>query len=194
MRRRPGKLSRKRLRQLLAVLRYYGLRPEDGFPQWMTEGQLEWPEDSPLSEAELRAEIGTQIAGIKSLRERAERLRRMLPAEPQQDLNSKPLSVYSELSHVATSCNQVAEDQLAMAEAAVAATADSLRRVWIRSMLQFKARRDPWCLLGTVTDEEIDELMDWLNDRTEKAQRSKRGAIPAGDAGGGAARPQGSTG
>lgn len=70
------------------------------FPQALTDFQLAWPHDCPLSEEELRREVEELGAQMKALRRRAQELRDLLPEGPchGEMYESLPPSIYFELT------------------------------------------------------------------------------------------------
>ncbi len=105
--------------------------------------QAAWPEDSPLSEAELRAELETARDEVRRIGERLKALAATLPAPPElqrtgagEDSFDDVPSVYGQLTGV---LDYIAEEAVAeiesVVEGALAVTPESLRAEWVRGQV-----------------------------------------------------------
>ncbi len=108
-------------------------------PDSIYAGQTAWPEDSPLSEPELRAEVQAIVNDAKvleervgALRERARELYERLPqtplAEGELDL---PQSIYYALADALSCVINDGLDELSYLERKLADTPESLRADWL---------------------------------------------------------------
>ncbi len=133
------------LEPLLDKLEHAGLQPSIGFPPEMIERQLAWPENSPLTEAELRTALGELIDAIEVLQEQREVVRQRamalngrLPPVPEKELECEaPRSVYAELSIAVVALEDNTLDYaLEEMQAALDATPEQLRQQWLRLLLE----------------------------------------------------------
>jgi hypothetical protein len=116
-----------------------GARIHFTFPEELMKGQSSWPEDCPVSEEELREELGAALVEIRGLGERIKQLKDRLPPAP-EDLGEAPggfedgpASVYETLSSVVTYVvDDVIPDIERQVTQALAATPESLRSEWLK--------------------------------------------------------------
>ena len=136
------------------------------FPESICAAQTAWPEDCPLSEPELRAQIGAILADrqavqgrMQALRERARALYVTLPevapAEVEGDL---PQSVYYALTDALSCIIDDDRDDLGYAEKKFADTPASLRARWLGYHLAKLADNFTSPEVGLTLDELVDAL------------------------------------
>ena len=115
-----------------------GMRLAFSFPETMEAQQRAWPEDAPLSEAELRSELQAIVDAFNALHARAGKLCEKLPPLPEAELDDEvPRGLYFALAD-ALDCAQSGGDLLEYLESALEATPESLRAEWLQRRL-----RDP---------------------------------------------------
>lgn len=128
---------RKRLVETAAKLSASGLRLE--LPEAVRTAQTAWPEDCPLSEPELRAEVQSIFDAARALedqrreiKERARELYARLPrlSEPEAFFEA-PQSIYYALTDAVSSAADDGLEDLSYIEEKLADTPESLRAAWL---------------------------------------------------------------
>ena len=133
----PGIARKEYLDQAVAALEEAGVRL--AFPERVAAAQARWPEDCPLSDEELRAELLDLRAEIARLASRAKALHDRLP-EPRElereDPNAVPESLYFTLLGA---LDAVFDDGLKRSmrvlDRALAATPEGIRAAWLERQL-----------------------------------------------------------
>ncbi len=109
------------------------------FPEDVETAQTSWPEDSPLSEAALRAELLDLAAEIVKLTARTRKIYNRLPGPSELQLGDPddlPESLYFTLhSALSVLFEEGLEGSKRVIEDALAATPESLRRSWLKRQL-----------------------------------------------------------
>ncbi len=136
-----GKAEAGYLEDAVRVLGKAGVRL--AFPEHVEVAQTMWPEDCPLSDQELRAELGGLLAEIEKLTARARVLHDRLPDPPELQ-NEYPdevpaslyLTLYSALCYLFQ--EGLTESGRVIGEA-LAATPEGIREAWLKRQLSNKS-------------------------------------------------------
>ncbi|MCP4054632.1 MAG: hypothetical protein GY739_16560 [Mesoflavibacter sp.] len=138
--RRPRE-SAEDLKRIITVLGTAGVRLT--FPEHMDATQRLWPDDCPLSEAELRSELRSFLPEIEVLSRRARALYERLPEPPDYQLKDEsgdiadvPNSLYFMLLNALSFLFEDAlEQSAALIEDALAETPESIRVYWLEQQI-----------------------------------------------------------
>ncbi len=146
--------------ETLAKLSGGGMRLALEVPDEIRARQNVWPEDAPLSEAELRGELQAMLETARAMRERARELFERLPkASAEEVYYEVPRSHYCVLAcALYFAVDEGLEEFVSFLQDSLGATAESLRREWLG--LQLRNGLDP--LSGPEANELLAILVEAL--------------------------------
>ena len=126
------------LEETLDGLEQGGVRAAIEFRAEAVSRQLAWPDDAPLAEPELRAEVLYLLQEARKLRQRAAALYDALPEPSEEELEQQvPNSLYYSLHDALSSfCECGLDDVIERTEASLAETPESLRSTWVVAKLR----------------------------------------------------------